>query len=259
MSERTRGHIRVYVAGIIALTAMAVALAAAAPVRGQQAPAPPAAELQPPVVWVGGHMQYARPVGEFRDYVEHGFGVDLHVVWPVGPESALALRGDGGFLVYGSETKRVCFSGTVGCRVLLDLTTTNTIAYLNVGPQLMLHSGPVRPYANAGVGFSYFATTSQVEGTGSQETVASTTNFDDITLAWTVGSGAAIPLSSGATPVSLDLGVRYHGNGEVEYLKKGDITDHPDGSITISPTRSAANLLTFQIGITAGLRRSRPQ
>jgi hypothetical protein len=59
--------------------------------------------------------------------------------------------------------------------------------------------------------------------------------------------------------VLLDLGVKYHGNGEVEYLKKGDIVDNPDGTITITPTRSQANLLTFQIGVQIGASRKRSE
>jgi opacity protein-like surface antigen len=251
MSERLKGHIRVYVAGIIMVSVMAVGLALASPLRAQQTPA----TLTPPVVFVGGHGQYARTVGEFRDYVKHGGGLGAHLVWPVQPGSAFALRADGGFLIYGSETRRVCFGGGVGCRIELDLTTTNTIAHGHIGPQLMLQSGPVRPYANAGVGFAYFATTSQIEGTSSNQNIASTTNFDDITFAWSTGGGLLVPLSSGRTPVMLDLGMRYHGNGEVEYLKEGDITDNPDGSITLNPTRSEANLLTFQLGVTVGIRR----
>lgn len=251
MSDRLKGHIRVYVVGVIMVSAMTAALMFAAPVRAQQAPE----VLTPPVVYVGGHGQYARPVGEFGDHVKHGGGLGAHLVWPVQRGGAFALRVDGGFLIYGSETRRVCFSGTVGCRIELDLTTTNTIAHGHIGPQLMMQSGPVRPYANAGIGFSYFATTSQVEGTNNNDAIASTTNFDDITLAWTSGGGLLIPLSSGRTPVMLDLGARYHGNGEVEYLKKGDITDNPDGSITLNPTRSDANLITFQIGVSVGIRR----
>jgi hypothetical protein len=168
---------------------------------------------------------------------------------------AFALRADGGFIVYGSETRRVCFSETVGCRILLDLTTTNSIGYLNIGPQLMLPDGPVRPYVNAAIGGSYFGTSSSVDGVdGNDDAFANTTNFDDITLAWTGGGGLLISLSRGRTPVLLDLGVRYHGNGEVEYLKEGDIQDNPDGTITITPTRSEANLLTFQIGVSIGAR-----
>lgn len=149
----------------------------------------------------------------------------------------------------------MCFSSTVGCRVELDLTTTNSIAHVNVGPQLMVPHGVVRPYVNAAIGLAYFGTTSQVEGSGNQnEPFASTTNFDDITLAWDAGGGVLVRLSGGPAPVLLDVGVRYHGNGEVEYLKKGDISDNPDGSISYNPTRSEANLLTFQIGVSVGIR-----
>jgi hypothetical protein len=43
----------------------------------------------------------------------------------------------------------------------------------------------------------------------------------------------------------------------VEYLREGDITDNPDGSVTITPTRSDANLVSFQLGLAigAGTRR----
>jgi opacity protein-like surface antigen len=213
-----------------------------------------------PLFYVGIQGMYARPVGEFRDYVKHGGGLNVNFAWPVTRGGPFALRADGGFIVYGSETRRVCFSTTVGCRIQLDLTTTNSIGYLNIGPQLMLPDGPVRPYVNAGIGGSYFGTSSSVDGVdGNDNDFANTTNFDDVTLAWTGGGGLLISLSRGNTPVLLDLGVKYHGNGEVEYLKKGDIVDNPDGTITITPTRSQANLLTFQIGVQIGASRKRSE
>ena len=118
------------------------------------APAAAQEELRPVQAYLSVHGVYARPSGEFADYVKHGGGLNAAVIYPLTTEGPLALRADGGFIVYGSETRRVCFSSTVGCRVTLDLTTTNSIAYLNVGPHLTLPSGPVRPYANAGVGYS---------------------------------------------------------------------------------------------------------
>jgi hypothetical protein len=232
------------------------AMAAAAPAGAQQ---PLFGELEQderPVSFMPGlQVVYARPVGEFRDYVQHGGGLNVNIVWPVRVASPLALRADGGFIVYGSERQRVCFSSTVGCRVELDLTTTNSIAYLNAGPQLMVPEGAVRPYVNAAIGLSYFGTSSQVEGTGGgDDPFASTTNFDDITLAWAAGGGILVQLAGGRTPVSLDLSARYNGNGQVEYLKKGDIQDNPDGTISFTPTRSEANLMTFQLGVTIGAR-----
>lgn len=227
------------------------AISAAAPVEGQQFDT-----LAAPNVFFTAQAMYARPVGEFHDYVKHGGGVNLGVVWPVRTESPLALRADGGFVVYGSETKQVCFSSTVGCRIVLDLTTTNSIAYVNAGPQLMVPRGAVRPYVNGAVGFSYFATTSTVKGRNNGEDVASDTNFDDITLALAAGGGVLISLSRGKTPVLLDLGARFHRNGEVEYLKEGDIEDTPTG-IRYTPTHSEADLVTFQIGVTIGNRPTR--
>lgn len=237
---------------------LGVALAAgvaAAPASAQDPVQDPPGQVQ----FYGGLTgQYARTVGEFRDYVRDGYGLDLALIWPVRPGSVFALRGDAGFLIYGSERRRVCMGGGVGCRIELDLTTTNSIAYLNAGPQLMIQEGPVRPYANAGVGVAYFGTQSEVRGSSGQDSpFASTTNFDDVTLQWVAGGGLLVPLSSGRTPVMLDLGARYHGNGRVEYLREGDIEDNPDGSLTITPTRSEANLVTFQIGVVIGARRSR--
>jgi opacity protein-like surface antigen len=240
---------------VAAVAVLAAALAGGAPAGAQVVQG----EWPTPVVFGGIQGMYGKPVGEFQQYVQHGGGLNMNVVWTPYRGGPLGLRADGGFIVYGSERQRVCFSSTVGCRVQLDLTTTNSIGYLNVGPQLMLPRGPVRPYANAGIGISYFGTTSQVEGTRESEPIASTTNFDDFTFAWASGGGVLIPVSSGRNVVMLDIGARYNGNGQVEYLKKGDIQDHPNGNISFTPTRSQANLWTFQVGVSVGIRNAPPE
>jgi hypothetical protein len=238
---------RVCVAELLA----AYALLAAAPATAQV--------LEPrhptPAVYLGGQPLYARMVGEFSDYVEHGVGLDLYVVYPLAPSSPFGLRADGGFIVYGRETMPACFSSTVGCRVRLDVTTTNSIAFLHAGPQLMVPAGRVRVYVNGAAGFSYFGTTSSVSGDNSGQTFANTTNFDDITFALSGGGGVQVALRSGRSPILLDLGARYHGNGSVEYLREGGIADNEDGSITLTPTRSEADLVTFQVGVTVGAGR----
>jgi hypothetical protein len=229
----------------------AIAVLAAAPASAQfEEPRQP-----PPAVYFGGQPLLALTVGEFSDYVTAGGGLDVYVVYPVRPASPFALRADGGFIVYGSETLPVCFSTTVGCRVQLDVTTTNSIAFLNAGPQLMVPTGRLRPYVNGAVGLAYFGTTSSVRGDDSSQTFASTSNFDDLTLALSAGGGVQVALGSGRTPVLLDIGARYHGNGSVEYLREGDITDNEDGSIALTPRRSQANLVSFQVGVTVGAGR----
>lgn len=220
-----------------------------------------AARAQEPVRYgparhfAGAGVLVAQPVGAFADNVDAGFGLGGHLLLGAVRNGALALRVDAGFINYGRTSREVCFSSTVGCRVLLDLTTTNDIAYGQIGPQVTLPSGPVRPYASAGIGVSYFATQSAVKGTsGNQDEFAHTTNFDDATFAWGAGGGIVIPVSAGRVPVSIDLGARYHGNGRVEYLREDGITDNPDGSITIHPTHSDANLVTYHLGVSIGLR-----
>jgi opacity protein-like surface antigen len=211
-------------------------------------------ELRPVVATGGINFVVGVPTGEFKDYIDAGFGLNINGTLPVKHESPLSLRADAGFLVYGSETKRVCFSETVGCRIELDVTTTNSIFFGSIGPQLMVPTGAIRPYVNAGLGFSYFNTTSSIDGSSGNEDFASTKNFDDATLAWAAGGGLLIRLSSGKTPVSLDIGARYNSNGVVEYLKEGDIQDNPDGSISFTPTRSEANLVTLNLGVSIGIR-----
>lgn len=223
----------------------------AAPLRAQTPP-----PLQPVRGYAGVGLLIANPTGEFDDYVGTGFGVGANFTLNLDPAGIIGIRAGGAFVNYGRETKRVCFSQTVGCRVEVDLTTNNNIFYGDIGPELMVPAGILKPYVNAGIGFAYFATTSSVENIsgGSNDNIASTTNFDDVTFAWHAGGGLRIRLSTGKTPFHLDFGFRYQGNGEVEYLTEGGITDNPDGSISLDPIRSEANLFTFSIGGGIGVR-----
>ncbi len=234
--------------GGLTVVAAAAAVLLAVPVSAQDE------ALKPVAAWGGISAILGLPTGDFQDYIEAGGGLNANIVWPVKRESPLALRADLGFLVYGDESKRVCFGGGVGCRIQLDVSTTNSIFFANVGPQLMMPTGALRPYVNAGVGFSYFSTTSSVAGSSGNEDFASTNNFDDATMQWAAGGGLLVRLSRGKVPVMLDLGARYNSNGSVEYLKEGDIRDNPDGSISFTPTRSEANLVTINLGVSIGIR-----
>lgn len=198
----------------------------------------------------------AQPVGEFDDFIDPGFGLGGHFLLHVDRRGVLGLRADAGFVVYGHERSRVCLSQTVGCRIEVDLTTTNDIAYVSLGPQLTVPAGPVQPYINASLGYSYFSTTSSLDGVGrgDDEGVFRTTNFDDGTFSWQAGTGLRVPLHVGRTPFFIDLGARYNTNGRVEYLREGDIVDHGDGSITLNPQRSDANLVTWVIGGSVAIR-----
>jgi len=195
----------------------------------------------------------AQPVGALDTYISEGYGINGGFVWNFDRDRVFGVRIEGGFFQYDSEKRTLCFPGS--CRVGLDLSTTNGIAWGGIGPQFSVPAGPVRPYLNATAGFSYFHTESSVSGRNDlDEDYFNTTNHDDGVFALTGGGGILIPLSMRRTPVLLDIGATYHRNGEASYLRRGSIIDHPDGSITIQPIRSEANFITYRIGVSIGVR-----
>lgn len=196
----------------------------------------------------------ADPVGELGRYVDAGGGLQFGGAIALERTRRLYLRGDFGLLIYGYESRRVCLSAPVGCRIELDLNTMNGILFAGVGPELVLATGPVEPYLNASMGFSYFATTSSLQSTWGSEDFATTTNFDDFVMAWRAGGGIRVRVSGNRRPVYVDIGAERHQNGLADFLTEGDIEDHPDGSITLYPTRSEANLMVFRLGMSVGFR-----
>jgi hypothetical protein len=235
---------------LLHLGMLGAALAAASPVHAQLGAAP--AERKPRLVTGGGSVMYAQPVGDFSDNINGGGGAEGHLLLRLNRNGALALRLDGGFLVYGNERKRVRLSNTVGDRIQVDLNTSNNIALLGIGPQITAPSGAVRPYVNGSVGLAYFFTQSSVDGISENEQLFRTTNKDDVTFAYTGGAGIYIPLAVSRSVVSLDIGARYHNNGTPEYLRKGDIQDNPDGSVTLTPVKSRADFVSYHLGVSVG-------
>ncbi len=208
----------------------------------------------PPKAYLGLHLIFGEPVGEFDEFVSGGIGADFFGRLPADPRGILSLRADLGFLIYGHESKRVCFGG-VGCRVQARLQTDNSIFFGGIGPELAIPMRRARPYVNAFAGFSYFSTSSSLNGLSGDESLFETENFSDTGFSWGLGGGLEWNLSQGPTRVDLNLGVRYHHHGVMEYLTKGDIVDNPDGSVTLFPNRSEANLMSYQLGVSVGLPR----
>lgn len=211
---------------------------------------------RPSGAYAGASFNYARPQGEFRDFVDQGFGGDVHFIYQPGARGILGLRLDAGFLNYGNETMRVPLSSSIGGRITVDVNTSNNIAFVGLGPQIGLPDGRFRPYVGGFAGFTYLFTESSVEGRDDDQAFARTTNYDDATFSYGGRAGLYVPLSHGASPVSLDLGVVYMNSGEAEYLREGDIEDLPNGTIAFTPSRSDTDLLTFRVGVTVGIPKS---
>ena len=96
-----------------------------------------------PRVEVGGGLVVGQPRGEFRDYVSVGFGLDGFARFNLDPSGIVGIRVDAGFLIYGRETQRRCLSSTVGCRIEVEVITSNGIFSGGIGPELALPLGPV--------------------------------------------------------------------------------------------------------------------
>jgi hypothetical protein len=165
-------------------------------------------------------------------------------------EGHVRLRGDVGFLVYGHERQRYCF--TLSCRVQSDLTTTNSIFYGGIGPELVLATGAVEPYVHATAGLAGFVTSSSLDDRDGYGPYFETTNYSDVVFSWKAGGGVRLRVGRGYRPVFLDFGVERHDNGVANFLTVGDIVDEPDGSITVYPNRSEADLVTFRFGVSVG-------
>jgi len=188
----------------------------------------------------------ANALGDFGTVVDHGFGLELGGGLPMAADGLLRLRGDFGFLIYGHEQVHYC---DYGCRVGSSVSTTNSMIFAGIGPELVFGAGDVQPYLHGSAGASWFVTSSSYPDGG-----PSTTNYWDVSFAWRAGGGLRFRMGSPMSPIYLDLGVTHHDNQPVSYLTEGDIVDNPDGTITMYPNLSDADFLSFKLGVSIAIR-----
>ena len=213
------------------------------------APAPVAGT---PWMAIGVDFLGAAPRGDFSNAASAAYGVNAQFHYHLTP--MLRVRVEGGFLEYGRESREVCLPT---CRVLFDMTTTNNIYFGSVGVEVVRPRGSIRPYVNLGLGGSSFQTETHLEGVDDEDSIGNTTNFDDNTSLVSIGGGVYIPVQRSGGLLTIDLGVRFHHNDTVRYLREGDIEDNADGSISFTPTRSRANLVAIVAGVTFNIQRRR--
>jgi len=193
----------------------------------------------------------SQPKGEFASNVGHGYGFNLNGLYKLDYKGYLSIRADGGALQYGREHKDASFYGITG-RISLDLVTTNNIAWGAIGPQIMIPDGPFRPYANAAIAYTDFSTTSTLSDPNGQYQSASNQNQHDGSHAWIFGSGVQVPFG---TSGAFNLGGKYYYGGRATYLRRGDITDNPDGTITLHPRTSKTDMVLWQVGFSLAIPR----
>jgi hypothetical protein len=195
----------------------------------------------------------SRPQGAFSANVGLGYGLDGAYLLRLDDAGIWSLRANVGVIGYGDESRRTALSESIGGRVNVDVTTTNYIMPMIIGPQLTWPTGAVRPYANAGVGGQAFFTESQVKGTTTGSIIASTTNHSSFVGSWSVGGGVYLPVYAGKTRVEFDLGAQYVSGGSARYLSRNSIIDLPNSQVSITPFESTTHVLLVRIGGRVGL------
>lgn len=198
---------------------------------------------------VGGGIEYAQPVSQFRQNVDHGFGGGGWARLHVDPAGVFSLRADVHYVNYGNHTQYFALSSGLGY-VNLAETTSNNIIIGTIGPQLTVPTGPIRPYVNGAIGFAHFYTETALKDQYDQTTLAQSTNYSDNSLVYTGGAGLYIPLVTGQQTVALDVGARYNAIGTTRYLAKGDIQSDPTTQygVVITPHESDARFVTYHLG-----------
>lgn len=190
-----------------------------------------------------------RPQGGLARNIDFGYGATGNYVYRLDRAGIVGLRLAGSMSAYGQERFSVPLSYSVGGRVRVDVTTTNSIGTLTIGPELMFPEGFIRPYAHAGMGVIWMATTSSVQGVDSYSNEFQTRNYSDGTPTWAAGGGVYVPISHNRTSILLDLGLDYFYGGDASYLRKGSITDLPNGEIAFTPLYSETKFISVSLGL----------
>lgn len=191
----------------------------------------------------------SRPQGAFGKNVGIGYGIDGAYLLRLDAAGIWSLRANVGVIRYGDESRRTALSEAVGGRVNVQVTTSNYLIPVTIGPQIAWPTGPVRPYAHAGIGGLGFITESEVQGTDSFTSIASTTNHSSFVGSWVAGGGLYVPLSVGPRQIQLDLGAQYFSGGRTRYLAPGGIVDLPNARIAVTPLESATHTVVMRIGV----------
>jgi hypothetical protein len=195
------------------------------------------------------------PQGEFRDNVSNpGFGLDVFGGLGFG-RAPVVIGLDVGFLIYGRERRSEPFSNTIP-DVTVEVETTNNILQTHFVLRLQPPEGAIRPHADALIGFKYLFTQTRIESErfGDNESIASSTNFDDFALSYGIGGGLTIDLyrpqgeDKEVQSVGLQLGVQYLLGSEADYLRKGSIR-REGGSIEFDVERSRTTFLEPYLGV----------
>jgi len=148
---------------------------------------------------VGPHLLIAFPQSDFANVSNVGGGLGVNVTHPLWGLSWLGLRGDFGYISFGSDQRGADLGG-----FFVLVQSRNESFRLSVGPQLMVKKKRFQVYGNTNVGVFNYRTVLTIP---SYYTYPLTQTTDSLTrLGWGVGGGVMYSLGFGPW---LDAGLQY--------------------------------------------------
>lgn len=208
------------------------------------------ANAQEDEIFVSINFELGVPQGPFRDQLERvGYGVDFQFGYML-PYLPFGFGLDFGVMTFGTDRRNTPLSPTIP-----DVRVTVENSYNLIHGHLFARIGgrneTFRPYLDALVGLNYLYTDSVVRSRMSGEEVFRDTNFDDYAFSYGLGAGASWRVYTDPESnvrLYLNFQTKYLIGGEAEYLKQGSITIE-NGQVFYDVSRSATNLLYFQLGL----------
>lgn len=206
---------------------------------------------------------WGQPVGAFRHNEDGGLGLGFHGAYSFDRARHVALRLEGGFLMYGYVSRDIDlpaydqYGQYTGYENVSYAARQHEMYNLDLGPEITALSGTVRPYGFATAGFSYFVSRINVrppEYVGDDpidNTLFSAGNF-----AWSTGVGLRIGSHDPRSGL-FDVGIRFRRNERARYANDRALSTQSNGAVTVSPFYGSANLITIYAGFWVGpkLRR----
>ena len=197
-----------------------------------------------------------RPVGEFRNEENGGFGGEVTIGFQPFRRQPLVLRGSVGGLQYHAVKafgyQEACDESGCWLEEVEYNARSHNQWYAYAGPEIMATDGMIRPFAFAMVGRNFFRSTANFKPTtpGGQE--FSQTLFSSNNFSTAYGGGVRWMVSTSGRNIGVELSGRVNRNVDAEYLTERGVVENPDGSVTITPRRGQAHVLGIAIGIWIG-------
>src|SRR4051794_16693137 len=216
--------------------------------RAQIVLSSPSRSLSLPRFTLGGAGVYAQPLGDFSRNVRQGWGIDGAGTYGIDAQSIVSLRAELGYVQYASKSEPFSLSTGVGFFDLESETKSGVLTF-GVGPQLSLPIGSaVRPYVAGTIGFARFATSTSINipadrsNTGEKEELNSRDYVpSDWVLSLGASAGIGFEVAALGRGVLVDLGARYHRNGQATYVSPEGVTYNGTGRPTVIATQSQAD------------------